>query len=70
MRSAILIAIVSLSVISCSKFSKVQKSTDYDYKLRMAEKYYMAQKYHYAQQLYEELFPLMKGQPQFEDLFY
>jgi len=70
MRSAILIAIVSLSVISCSKFSKVQKSTDYDYKLRMAEKYYVAQKYHYAQQLYEELFPLMKGQPQFEDLFY
>jgi outer membrane protein assembly factor BamD len=70
MRSAILIAIISLGVISCSKFSKVQKSTDYDYKLRMAEKYYVAQKYHYAQQLYEELFPLMKGQPQFEDLFY
>jgi outer membrane protein assembly factor BamD len=36
----------------------------------MAEKYYVAQKYHFAQQLYEELFPLMKGQPQFEDLFY
>jgi outer membrane protein assembly factor BamD len=70
MRSAILIAIISLCVISCSKFNKVQKSTDYDYKLRMAEKYYVAQKYHFAQQLYEELFPLMKGQPQFEDLFY
>ncbi|THU31968.1 outer membrane protein assembly factor BamD [Niastella caeni] len=70
MRSALLIAIVALSLASCSKFSKVQKSTDYDYKLRMAEKYYVAQKYHYAQQLYEELFPLMKGQPQFEDLFY
>jgi outer membrane protein assembly factor BamD len=36
----------------------------------MAEKYYVAKKYNYAQQLYEELFPLMKGQPQFEDLFY
>src|SRR5688500_8200849 len=70
MRSALLIAIIALSVVSCSKFSKVQKSTDYDYKLRMAEKYYVAQKYHFAQQLYEELFPLMKGQPQFEDLFY
>jgi outer membrane protein assembly factor BamD len=70
MRSALLIAIIALSVVSCSKFSKVQKSTDYDYKLRMAEKYYVAQKYHYASQLYEELFPLMKGQPQFEDLFY
>jgi len=70
MRSAILIAIIALGVTSCSKFSKVQKSTDYDYKLRMAEKYYVATKYNYAMQLYEELFPLMKGQPQFEDLFY
>jgi outer membrane protein assembly factor BamD len=70
MRSALLIAIIALSVVSCSKFSKVQKSTDYDYKLRMAEKYYVAKQYHYASQLYEELFPLMKGQPQFEDLFY
>ncbi|WP_205514230.1 outer membrane protein assembly factor BamD [Longitalea arenae] len=70
MRSALLIVIIAISVASCSRFSKVQKSTDYDYKLRMAEKYYVAKKYHYAQQLYEELFPLMKGQPQFEDLFY
>jgi len=70
MRSALLISIIALSFASCSKFSKVQKSTDYDYKLRMAEKYYVAKKYNYAQQLYEELFPLMKGQPQFEDLFY
>jgi outer membrane protein assembly factor BamD len=70
MRSALLIAIIAVSLASCSKFSKVQKSTDYDFKLRMAEKYYVAKKYNYAQQLYEELFPLMKGQPQFEDLFY
>jgi outer membrane protein assembly factor BamD len=70
MRSALIILIIALGVVSCSKFSKVQKSTDYDYKLRMAEKYYVAKKYNYAQQLYEELFPLMKGQPQFEDLFY
>lgn len=70
MRSALLITIIALTVVSCSQFSKVQKSTDYDYKLRMAEKYYVAKKYNYAQQLYEELFPLMKGQPQFEDLFY
>lgn len=70
MRITLIIVLVALSLVSCSKFAKVQKSTDYDYKLRMAEKYYVAKKYHYAQQLYEELFPLMKGQPQFEDLFY
>src|SRR5438876_8858798 len=70
MRSALIITIVAFSLASCSKFAKVQKSTDYNYKLRMAEKYYVVKKYNYAQQLYEELFPLMKGQPQFEDLFY
>lgn len=71
MKSAVLILLfAAVGVVSCSKFAKVQKSNDYDYKLRMAEKYYVAKKYNYAKQLYEELFPLMKGQPQFEDLFY
>lgn len=55
---------------SCSQFSKVQKSTDYDYKLRMAEQYYAKKKYNYAQQLFEELFPIVKGTPQFEDVYY
>ena len=70
MKSAFLIVFFALGIASCSKFAKVQKSNDYDYKLRMAEKYYVAKKYNYAKQLYEELFPLLKGQPQFEDLFY
>ena len=60
----------SLVLASCSQFSKVQKSTDYDYKLRMAEQYYAKKKYHYAQLLFEELFPILKGTPQFEDLYY
>lgn len=70
MRLVLLAIVCSVLTVSCSRFAKVQKSTDYDYKLRMAEKYYLEKKYNFAQQLYEELFPLMKGQPQFEDLFY
>ncbi|RYE27534.1 MAG: outer membrane protein assembly factor BamD [Sphingobacteriales bacterium] len=70
MRLPLFIFIVAIALASCSGFAKVQKSTDYDYKLRMAEKYYVAKKYNFAQQLYEELFPIFKGQPQFEDLFY
>lgn len=70
MRSLVFILIAAVGFSSCSEFSKVQKSTDYDYKLRMADKYYVNKKYNYAQQLYEELFPLLKGQPQFEDVFY
>lgn len=70
MRRIPLLLLVLVLLASCSKFAKVQKSADYDYKLRMADKYYLSKKYNYAQQLYEELFPLFKGQPQFEDLFY
>lgn len=61
---------VVLSAASCSKFAKVQKSNDYEYKLQMAEKYYNEEKYNYAQLLYQELFPIYKGGPKFEDLFY
>jgi outer membrane protein assembly factor BamD len=70
MRLSLLILLVATLAVSCSKFTKVQKSTDYDYKLRMAEKYYVKKDYNHAQQLYEELFPIFKGDPKFEDIFY
>jgi outer membrane protein assembly factor BamD len=53
-----------------TSFNRVLKSKDYDYQLRMAEKYYVKKDYNHAQQLYEELFPILKGGPQFEDLYY
>lgn len=62
--------IISLVFSSCSKFAKVQKSTDYDYKLKMANKYFEQKSYSYAQQLYEELFPIFKGTDRFEDVYY
>ncbi|MBU3714138.1 MAG: outer membrane protein assembly factor BamD [Ferruginibacter sp.] len=55
---------------SCNRFSKVLKSKDYDYKLKMAEVYFEDKKYSKAQQLYEELFPVFKGTQKFEDLYY
>src|SRR6188768_2998303 len=55
---------------SCSKFSKVQKSKDPEYKFTKAEEYYAKKKYRNAQQLYEELFPVYKGTQKFEDLYY
>lgn len=66
----LLLAFIVISSVSCSKFTKVQKSTDYEYKLKMADTYYNARKYNYAAQLYTELFPIYKGNPKFEDLFY
>ncbi len=70
MRLIIFIFTASVLFSSCTEFTKVQKSNDYEYKLRMADKYFINEKYNWAAQLYEELFPLYKGQPQFEDLFY
>ncbi|MGB8191644.1 MAG: outer membrane protein assembly factor BamD [Chitinophagaceae bacterium] len=70
MRLITYLLLLSLALTSCSKFTKVQKSTDYDYKLRMAEQYFATKKYNNAQLLFEELFPIYKGTPQFEDLYY
>jgi outer membrane protein assembly factor BamD len=36
----------------------------------MAEQYYARKKYNQAQLLFEDLFPIVKGTPQFEDLYY
>jgi outer membrane protein assembly factor BamD len=55
---------------SCSRFSKVMKSNDYDYKLRAADKYYAEKDYNHAQQLFEELFRVFKGSEHFEDIYY
>lgn len=56
---------------SCaSKLGKTLKSTDSDYKLKVAENYYAQKKYNEAQTLFEDLFPVFKGTAKFEDLYY
>jgi outer membrane protein assembly factor BamD len=71
MRLFFLLAVIGLiSLSSCNSFSKIQRSKDIEYKLRMAEQYYAKGKYRFAQSLYEELFQYYKGQKEFEDLYY
>lgn len=59
-------------LISCNKYSynKVSKSKDYEYKLKMADKFFAEKKYKNAQALYEDLFPIFKGSLKFEELYY
>ncbi|HLI93113.1 MAG TPA: outer membrane protein assembly factor BamD [Puia sp.] len=65
------IALVGIFLFTgCSRFSKVMKSNDYDYKLRVADKYYADKDYNHAQQLFEELFRVFKGSEHFEDIYY
>ena len=70
MRYTVLPILLFVLLSACSRFAKVQKSNDYEYKLRMAEKYYIKKDYNHAKLLYEELFPIFKGDPKFEDIFY
>ena len=59
-----------LVATSCNKYNKVSKSKDYEYKLKMADEYFNKKKYKTAQPLYEELFPVFKGNTKFEELYY
>lgn len=70
MRTGIALVVLCVSLSACSGFNKVQKSKDYEYKLKMANEYYAKKKYNFAQQLYEELFPIYKGTDRFEELYY
>lgn len=69
-RYSILIALVLFLSSCASKFSKIAKSTDYEYKYKMAEKYFADKKYSQAHTLYEDLFPIFKGTARYEDLYY
>lgn len=66
----ILVVVLIFSLGACSKFGKVLKSKDFEYKLKMANTYYEKKEFRQAQVLYEELFPVFKGTPQFDDLYY
>jgi outer membrane protein assembly factor BamD len=57
-------------LIGCQSINKVLKSPDPRYKLRMAEQYYAKKKYNLAQQVYEDIMPAFRGQPEFEDIYY
>src|ERR1700748_1285527 len=70
MRLLTVLFIGIVSFTSCSHFSKVLKSNDYDYKLRVADKYSAEKDYGHPQQLFEELFRVFKGSEHFEDIYY
>jgi outer membrane protein assembly factor BamD len=57
-------------LVGCQSINKVLKNPDPQYKLRMAEQYYAKKKYVQAQQVYEDIMPFFRGQPEFEDIYY
>jgi len=67
----ITVLLVVFFLSSCSKgINKILKSTDPEYKLRMAEKYFVQKKYNKAQVLYEDVMPFYKTRGEFQDIYY
>lgn len=65
------ILVIGIVLGSCGKsISKILKNPDYEYKLRMAEQYFVKEKYGLAQQLYEDIMPYYKTGKEFEDIYY
>lgn len=62
--------ILLLLAAGCQPLNKILKSNDAAYKLRMAEQYFAKGKYVQAQQIYEDILPAYRGQPEFEDIYY
>ena len=54
----------------CHGINKILKNPDPNYKLRMAEQYYVKKKYNLAQQLFEDIMPYFKTGKEFEDIYY
>jgi outer membrane protein assembly factor BamD len=62
--------LLTLTMLSCSKFSRIEKSNDTTYKLAKADEYYAKKSYRNAQVLYEQLFSALKGTDKFEEIYY
>ena len=70
MNRIIVIFCLILGLSSCtSKFQKILKNKDTDFKVKMAEKYFDEKKYVNAQQLFESVMPFVKGTPRYEELY-
>jgi outer membrane protein assembly factor BamD len=59
-----------LAAAGCSDFTKVQKSTDYEYKYKKALEYYEAKQYSHAADLLGSMIALYRGTSRADDIYY
>ena len=69
MRLTVFLVAVLLVGAGCTNINKILKSSDYNYKLQQADKFFAAKKYNQAQVIYEDVFPVFKGSPEFERIY-
>ncbi|HSK14181.1 MAG TPA: outer membrane protein assembly factor BamD, partial [Phnomibacter sp.] len=70
MRNFFFILLIVNVLAGCSNVNKILKSNDYEYKLKKANELYEKKKYSQAVLIYEDIFPVLKGTAQFEDLYW
>jgi outer membrane protein assembly factor BamD len=66
----ILLILPLFSILSCSNYNKLLKSSDYELKYEMAIKYYEDENYYKASPLLEELTSLYKGTARAEKIYF
>jgi outer membrane protein assembly factor BamD len=63
--------IIAIFLVACSRsMTKILKNPDPEYKLRIAEQYFVKKKYNKAQVVYEDVMPYYKTRPEFPDIYY
>ncbi len=68
--SILIIAFVSVLAACNKSMTKLLKNPDADYKLRMAEQFFVKKKYSKAQLVYEDVMPYFRQTKDFEDIYY
>ncbi|MDR1729523.1 MAG: outer membrane protein assembly factor BamD [Prevotellaceae bacterium] len=66
----IYLLLLSLLLVSCSEYTKLQKSTDNNLKFEKAKEYYEKKKYMHAATLFEQVLPVFKGTEKGEETLY
>ncbi|MCB2219186.1 MAG: outer membrane protein assembly factor BamD [Bacteroidetes bacterium] len=66
----LIISILALITVSCSKFNKIQKSQDFKYKYEKALEYYEKEDYFRALSLFDQVIPFYRGTDEAEDIAY
>lgn len=62
----ILFGFIAISILSCSKFRKIEKSDDWRVKYEAAIQYYEKEDYYRASLLFEQIKPIIRGLPEGE----
>jgi outer membrane protein assembly factor BamD len=74
MRNTLILIFSAVLLAGCAggkkNINKILKSTDPEYKLRMAEQFFVKKKYSKAQVLYEDIMPYFRHLQGFEDIYY